>query len=127
MSEKIDTRGMSPFSKWWHTHSEKLIDDDWSCEEIAGAAVKAITAQLERDLAAMTQNWNDATAENRRLAGIEQDRDAYKDLLDAAQERERGLREALNIYGTHKSNCNVPMSECSCGFDTALTAQGKGE
>lgn len=38
-------------------------------------------AGLEKENATNFTNWQAAAAENRRLAGIEQDRDAYKQLL----------------------------------------------
>ena len=54
-----------------------------------------------------------------RIAALEADNAA----LRAEVER---LRQAFNIYGTHKPECMVPMSGCSCGFDAALQA-GKAQ
>jgi hypothetical protein len=46
MMSKVDTRGMSPFMQWWHKNCDAMIDDDWSAEEMAGAAWNEAQAQL---------------------------------------------------------------------------------
>jgi len=51
---------------------------------------------------------------------------------EAAEQRERGLREAFALYGWHSSGCACNMGEglgkkCSCGFEAALAAETKGE
>jgi hypothetical protein len=48
--------------------------------------------------------------------------------LEADNARLRGqvkvLERAFGIYGTHKPECMVPMSDCSCGYVYALTPGG---
>jgi hypothetical protein len=84
MMSKVDTRGMSPFMQWWHKNCDAMIDDDWSAEEMAGAAWNEAQAQLttlqqradaaeglEKALQAMvtaTSNFNVGLAEARELA-----------------------------------------------------------
>jgi hypothetical protein len=81
---KVDTRGMSPFMQWWHKNCDAMIDDDWSAEEMAGAAWNEAQAQLTtlqqradaaeglaKALQAMvtaTSNFNVGLAEARELA-----------------------------------------------------------
>jgi len=56
--------------------------------------------------------------------------DAYQEAIaraEAAEQREKGLREAFALYGWHSSGCACNMGEglgkkCSCGFEAALAA-----
>jgi hypothetical protein len=109
MMSKVDTRGMSPFYQWWHKNCDAMIDDDWSAEEMAGAA------------------WNEAQAQ---LTTLQQRADAAEGLAKIGK---RMANVCFNVgQGTVVTADDRKITRELCNeWDAALAAykqaQGKGE
>jgi hypothetical protein len=95
MMSKVDTRGMSPFYQWWHKNCDAMIDDDWSAEEMAGAA------------------WNEAQAQ---LTTLQQRADVAEGLARALEE----LRKAIG--SVPYANEYEPAYTSMLNADAALAA-----
>jgi hypothetical protein len=95
MMSKVDTRGMSPFMQWWHKNCDAMIDDDWSAEEMAGAA------------------WNEAQAQ---LTTLQQRADVAEGLARALEE----LRKAIG--SVPYANEYEPAYTSMLNADAALAA-----
>jgi len=86
--------------------------------------MKSALSQAREEVAELQRQLDTAVLEKN---GAKERKAHWKDRAEAAEQREKGLREAFALYGWHSSGCACNMGEglgkkCSCGFEAALAA-----